>query len=124
MPPFGVDSARNSTPVLQPVAQRKSAPKCRSWKDLSRTSQPPSGAFGVPTSSPFEAVQFAWPSTFQPSSVEPLKVQSGMNVLRVPARGALIAAARRHNSNDNPSVHCHPPGATAPPDVRFIVRTE
>src|SRR5262245_31524966 len=91
--PVGVFSARRRTPVLHPAAQRKSAPNCKSWNDLSSTSQPPVGDFAVPTSTPLAACQLASPRTCHPVNVEPLKVQSGTNVLLVPCTGAVNTSA-------------------------------
>src|SRR5689334_7486676 len=64
-----------------------------SWNDLSRTSQPPVADFGVPTSSPLSACQLASPMMCQPVSADPVNVQSGLNVVRVPYKGTVTTAA-------------------------------
>ena len=43
------------TPAVHPALQRYAAANCTSWYPLSSSSQPPSGAVGVPMISPFSA---------------------------------------------------------------------
>src|SRR5688500_13145361 len=78
--PSAVFSARSSRPALQPPVQVTLENTATSWNDLSSTSQPPPGCFGVPMISPFSAFQSASPSAVQPVNAEPLKTTSGLNV--------------------------------------------
>src|SRR5262245_12507576 len=78
--PSGVFSARSRMPALQPPVQVTFENTATSWNDLSSTSQPPPGCFGVPMISPFCAFHSASPSGAQPVNVDPLKTTSGLNV--------------------------------------------
>src|SRR4029453_3306071 len=78
--PSGVFSARSSTPALHPPVHVTFEKMATSWNDLSSTSQPPPGCFGVPMISPSCAFQAGAPGGFHPVSADPLKATSGLKV--------------------------------------------
>ncbi len=80
--------ARTRMPALHPPVHLRSAPNWRSCTALFSTSQPPSGAVGVPTSSPLVAFHDACPTLVHSLARSlPLNVQSGMKFQRA-ASGA------------------------------------